>query len=156
MEMKIIHFDVGSNMAFAHNGMGDDAIIVDSKEFKGNRQERAAATLRWLLKRFKEMKQQGIEFDAVHYERPFARGQAATRSLWGVAGVLEAAAVINGWPTLDSTPLEIKKFATGNAKASKEEMTTEARSRGYRGSNEHEADAYLGLQYAIKYITKEK
>lgn len=153
--MKIIHFDIGANMAFAHNGMGDDAIIVDSKAFTGNRQERAAATLRWLLKRFKEMKAAGIEFDAVHYERPFARGQAATRSLWGVAGILEAAATINGWPTLDSTPVEIKKFAT-HAKASKDEMMVVATARGYRGSNEHEADAYLGLQYALKYITKEK
>lgn len=154
--MKIIHFDIGANMAFAHNGMGDDVIIVDSKVFTGNRQERAAATLRWLLKRFKEMKAEGIEFDAVHYERPFARGQAATRSLWGVAGVLEAAAVVNGWATLDSTPVEIKKHATGNAKASKEDMIAAARKAGYRGTNEHEADAYLGLRYAIQYITKEK
>lgn len=153
--MKIIHFDIGSNMAFAHNGMGDDAIIVDSKTFTGNRQERAAATLRWLLKRFKEMKAAGIEFDVVHYERPFARGQAATRSLWGVAGVLEAASVINGWATLDSTPMEIKKF-TGNARASKEDMIRHAKLLGYLGSNEHEADAYVGLQYALKYVTKEK
>lgn len=154
--MKLIHFDIGSNMALAHNGMGDDAIIVESKTFAGNRQERAAATLRWLLKRFKEMKAEGVEFDAVHYERPFARGQAATRSLWGVAGVLEAAAAISGWPTLDSTPVEIKKFATGNAKASKEDMISAARKVGYRGHNEHEADAYLGLRYAIQYVTKEK
>lgn len=153
--MKIIHFDIGSNMAFAHNGMGNDCIISDSREFKGNRQERAAATLRWLLKRFKEMKAEGIEFDVVHYERPFARGQAATRSLWGVAGILEAAAIIQGWPTLDSTPVEIKKFA-GNAKASKDEMIAFARKIGYKGTNEHEADAYLGLQYALKYVTKEK
>lgn len=153
--MKIIHFDIGANMAFAHNGMGDDAIIVDSKTFTGNRQERAAATLRWLLKRFKEMKAAGIEFDAVHYERPFARGQAATRSLWGVAGILEAAAVVQGWATLDSTPVEIKVHATGNSKASKEDMIAAARKAGYRGSNEHEADAYLGLKYALTYTTKE-
>lgn len=153
--MKIIHFDIGSYMALAHNGMGDDAIIVESKEFKGNRQERAAATLRWLLKRFKEMKAEGVEFDVVHYERPFARGQAATRSLWGVAGVLEAAATINGWATLDSTPVEIKKFA-GNAKASKDQMSVFAQAQGYRGTNEHEADAFLGLKYAINYVTKEK
>ncbi len=154
--MKIIHFDIGSNMAFAHNGMGDDAIIVDSKVFAGNRQERAAATLRWLLKRFKEIKAEGIEFDVVHYERPFARGQAPTRSLWGLAGILEAAATINGWPTLDSTPSEIKKFATNNAKADKREMTFAAQHMGYRGTNEHEADAFLGLKYALKYVTKEK
>jgi Holliday junction resolvasome RuvABC endonuclease subunit len=154
--VKIIHFDVGSNMALAHNGMGDDAIIVEHKEFTGNRQERAAATLRWLLKRFKQMKAEGIEFDAVHYERPFARGQAATRSLWGVAGVLEAASVVSGWATLDSTPLEIKKFGTGNAKASKEDMIAGAQKLGYKGTNEHEADAYIGLKYALKYVTKER
>lgn len=154
-DVKIIHFDLGSNMALAHNGMGDDALIVESRTFLGNRQERARDTLRWLLKRFKEMKQEGIEFDVVHYERPFARGQAATRSLWGVAGLLEAAATINGWPTLDSTPLDIKKFA-GNAKASKEDMIAFARKRGYTGKNEHEADAYLGLLYALANTTKEK
>lgn len=153
--MKIIHFDLGSNMAFAHNGCGD-VVIWEHREFKGSRQERAAATLRWLLRRFKEMKKAGIEFDVVHYERPFARGQAATRSLWGIAGILEAAAIVNGWPTLDSTPLEIKKFATGKAKAEKSDMIAAARKIGYRGDNEHEADAYLGLKYAEKYVTKEK
>lgn len=153
--MKIIHFDIGSHMALAHNGMGDDVIVVEHKEFKGNRQERAAATLRWLLKRFKEMKAEGIEFDVVHYERPFARGQAPTRCLWGLAGVLEAAATINGWPTLDSTPVEIKKFA-GKAKASKEDMIDFARKLGYHSANEHEADAYLGLKYALNYVRKEQ
>lgn len=152
--MKIIHFDIGSNMAFAHNGC-DGVVVWESKEFKGTRQERAAATLRWLLKRFKEMKAAGIEFDVVHYERPFARGQHATRSLWGVAGLLEAAAVVNGWPTLDSTPIEIKKFA-GNPKADKSYMIRAAKERGYSGNNEHEADAYLGLKYAETVIKKEK
>ncbi len=151
MALKLIHFDLGSNMAFAHNCCGD-VVIVDHFTAKGTRQERAYATLCWLENRFNSMDATKLLPDAVHYERPFARGQHATRSLWGVAGLLEATAKRYGLDTFDSTPKEIKKFA-GNYKASKDDMIAAAQALGYKGFNEHEADAFIGLKYAEKYIT---
>lgn len=148
--LKLIHFDLGANMAYAHNCMGD-VVIADHFTAKGTRQERAAQTLSWLQLRFQQMKVVGLLPEAVHYERPFARGMHATRSLWGVAGLVEAVAKQYGLDTFDTTPKEIKKFVA-HYKASKEEMIVAARLLGYMGNNEHEADSYCGLMYAIKHI----
>lgn len=148
--LKLIHFDLGANMAYAHNCMGD-VVIADHFTAKGTRQERAAATLKWLNLRFSDLVKARTVPDAVHYERPFARGMHATRSLWGVAGLVEAVAKQYGLDTFDTTPKEIKKFVA-HYKASKEEMIVAARLLGYMGNNEHEADAWCGLKYAEKYI----
>lgn len=149
--MKIIHFDIGSNMAFAHNGC-DGVLVTEHRVFKGPRQHRAADTLKWLMRRFKEMKAAGIEFDAVTYERPFARGKDATRSLWGIAGVLEAAATVNGWAIVDAENTQIKKFATGISNPGKEGLLEAAIRFGYEGDNEHEADAVCGLMFALEEV----
>lgn len=166
--MKIIHFDLGTNMGLAHNGCGD-VVITDHFEATGPRVERAAQILRWLVRRKQEFKQAGIAFDVVHYERPFSRGFDATRSGWGIAGLIEGvfgdAAVV-----LDSTPQSIKSFALGSKKIARKKMTSRerhaaaaaeklalidaAQALGYTGSNEHEADAFLGLKYAEKHSVK--
>lgn len=174
--MNIIHFDLGSNMALAHNGCGD-VVITDSFVATGPRTDRQAQILRWLVKRKGEFAKAGIKFDVCHYERPFARGFDATRSGWGIAGLIEgvfgADSVI-----LDSTPQQIKTFAIGApkrvieyeivkgkkkrkkmargdrdaaAKAEKLAMIEAAQALGYNGDNEHEADAFLGLKYAEKH-----
>lgn len=172
--MKIIHFDIGSNMAFAHNGCGD-VIVTESFTATGPRQLRAAQTLRWLARRAKEMKDAGIVFDLCHYERPFSRGFDATRCGWGLAGLVEA--VFGGHTVvLDSTPQSIKSFAlakigrkptrtrekmksgdrTAAAAQEKLYMIEAAQFMGYEGENEHEADAYCGLKYAEQYADAPK
>lgn len=140
--MKIVAFDLGSNMALAHN-LDVDFPRTIHQEFKGHRVTRAAATVQWLKDRdwlFKHA-------DLVIYERPFARGQDATRSLWGIAGLIEAVA---GTHTVvkDVTPTEIKKWVTGAGGGGKPDMLYWATLYGYDGSNEHEADAYGLLKYA--------
>ena len=94
-------------------------------------------------------------YDLVIYERPFARGQAATRLLWGMAGILEAAAYNAGAAVLCTTPAEIKKWSTGSGRASKEEMLVAARAMGYKGDNEHEADAFCLWNFAQATVTME-
>lgn len=167
--MKIIHFDIGSNMAFAHNGCGD-VIVTEHFVATGARQERAAQTLRWLARRAKEMKEAGVVFNLCHYERPFSRGFDATRCGWGLAGMIEA--VFGGnCVVLDSTPQSIKSFALDKigrvpsrsktkmkacdreaaARQEKLWMIEAAQVMGYEGENEHEADSYCGLKYAEYY-----
>lgn len=143
--MKIIALDLGSHMALAHNGM--DVPIVDSRLFAGHRSHRVYEIMFWLRKRFDEI-DMVCKIDLVVFERPFSRGMDATRSGWGIAGVIEALATERGWPVTDTDPQTIKKFASGNSKASKEEMIEAARVLGYTGFNEHEADAYCLLKYA--------
>jgi hypothetical protein len=178
-QVNIIHFDLGSNMALAHNGCGD-VVITDHFVATGPRSERAAQILRWLVKRKRDFKEAGIVFSVAHYERPFARGFDATRSGWGIAGLIEG---VFGGDTviLDSTPQAIKSFAIGKPKrevkyeivkgkkkrikatsaerhaaaaAEKLLMIDAAQALGYMGNNEHEADAFLGLKYAEKHTAK--
>ena len=86
--------------------------------------------------------------EVVVFERPFARGQAATRALWGYAGILDALAINHNLIVTDFTPAEIKKWSTGNGRASKDEMLVAAWRLGYEGDNEHEADAFLLLKFS--------
>jgi hypothetical protein len=141
-------------MAMAHNGCG--CLMVEHREFKGPRAHRAGATLEWLTRRFHEIKDAGIEFDAVVFERPFARGMDATRCLWGLAGLVEAVASSAPfwWPVMDVTPAEIKNFATSEGGAGKGDMLAAAIAFGYCGDNEHEADAVCLLRYAEKYVAR--
>lgn len=89
--------------------------------------------------------------DAVIYERPFCRGLAATRSLWGMAGVVESV-LGSVAPIVDALPSEIKKFATGKGGAKKDEMLDAAAELGYIALTEHAADAYLAAYYGINHI----
>lgn len=149
--MKIATFDLGSHLACAHNINGEP--VVASKEFKGDRVTRAANTLA-ALQAMREQFEAAGGVDAVVYERPFARGQAATRALWGIAGLIEAV-FGDHCAVLDWTPSEIKLWAIDNAKATKEDMVLAASLTGYTGDNEHEADAWCLLRMAEATLTKE-
>lgn len=151
--MKIAAFDLGTSIAVAHNAFGTHDIRVNHFTAKGNRVERAVQTLAWLQEVRRGFDAMG-GLDAVVYERPFARGQNATRSLWGLAGLVEA--VFGDLSALlDWTPAEIKKFTAGDAKADKDTMILFAAMDGYAGDNEHEADAWCMLRMAEKTLTKE-
>lgn len=144
--MRIVAFDLGSNMAVAHN-LYDDGERVAHAEFKGKRVQRAAQTWLWLHEVFEGVAAAG-GCDVVVYERPFVRGQDATRSLWGIAGLIEARAGVDGYPVVDYTPSQIKEWAAGHGNANKDAMIMAAYIRGYSGENEHEADAWCLMRYA--------
>lgn len=144
MTHRILAFDLGSNMAYAKN-FGQT--VSAHREFKGGRRVALPGIYGWLMPMVR------WDPDVVVYERPFARGEAATRMLWGIAGLIEAvfgdvAAVV------DYTPAEIKKFSTGSGKADKDKMTFAAQLLGYEGDNEHEADAFCLLKFSEATIKK--
>ena len=143
--MKLIAFDLGAHFAMAHN-VFKSGWRWQSWHYEGDRQFRLAEILEQTEILFRALRGQGLE--AVFYERPFARGMAATRSGWGIAGVIEAVAMRYGLVALDMPPATIKKFATGKGRASKQEMIEAARRFGYTGSDEHEADTVCALKYA--------
>lgn len=139
---KVVAFDLGATFAWATNMHRRKRWqVVKLEGIRAHRLAAFAAFLRenggWLAKA-----------DAVVYETPFARGRDATRSLWGMAGVLEAGATELGLPVVDVAVPTIKKFAAGSGHAPKDAMVAAARRLGYRGSNEHEADAWCLLKYA--------
>lgn len=152
--MKIAAFDLGSTWAFAtEHGAGH----CDLNPGRGK--PKLARKRPEILGRFEhELTLLGATlpgFDLIVHSQPFARGQAATRLLWGMAGILEAAAHNAGCAVLDATDSQIKKWATGSGKADKDMMLVAARELGYTGDNEHEADAWCLLRYAEETFTKE-
>jgi Holliday junction resolvasome RuvABC endonuclease subunit len=147
--MKIIAFDLGATFAWAHNSDKASGVDYFHTTLEGIREHRLAAFRLLLTDLFQRKK-----FDVVIYERPFARGQHATRSLWGMAGVLEECSTCWNMAVLDMPPSTIKKFATGSGKASKQDMIAAARRFGYTGDNEHEADAICLLKYAEANVEK--
>lgn len=140
--MKIVAFDLGATFAWATNiyrGRRCGVITLP-----GIRAHRLGAFAGWLRDDNAWLRQA----DVIVYETPFARGRDATRSLWGMAGVLEAGATELGLPVVDVAVPTIKKFATGSGRGPKVDMIAAARRMGYRGRDEHEADAYCLLKYA--------
>lgn len=167
MAHRILALDLGSFSALAYPVPGGPPYVTSCK-FNAGR-ETTAATLgrvkmerpeiiacfwNWLGTHLRSAKGGGMPFDTIIYERPFARGQAATRMLWGMAGVVEALAHANGAAVLDATPGEIKKWSTGQGSAEKTTMIDAAGFMGYRGDNEHEADAWCLLRFAEATLTQ--
>lgn len=146
--MKLIALDLGSHMALAHNG-DDEVTITDYRHFEGIRAHRVGRTLIWLDQRVGEILGFYPTVQAIIYERPFARGMDATRSLWGLAGIVEAIAFRHGLAVLDMTPADVKKFAANSSQAQKNLMLDAANRMGYKGNNEHEADAFCLLKAAL-------
>lgn len=148
--MKIVSFDLGAEFGVAHNIF--DHVHAEHWSLTGARQPRLGGLLHKLDCLFNTLRQNekrlSVRLSAVFYERPFARGAHATRSLWGMAGLIEAVSAHFQLPAFDMPPLSIKKFAAGNHRASKEDMIAAAKRFGYTGNNEHEADAICGLKYA--------
>lgn len=141
--MRIIAFDLGRNMAWAYRLQNGD-VMPGHIHLDGERAHR----LGQLMQILPGILGQG-KFDLIAYETPFVRGRDATRALWGTAGVIEACATNAHCAVLDVAVPTIKKHATGNGRAPKDDMISAARALyEYRGDNEHEADAVCLLGYA--------
>ena len=101
MDKKLIAFDLGSTWAFASNLHGEHPQSYSHTVVGARPEKLSQFTNRLAIARLRQ-------YDAVIFERPFARGQAATRMLWGMAAILEAAAHNEGAAVIDITPAEIK------------------------------------------------
>ena len=97
----------------------------------------------------------------IMYERPFTRGLAATRMLWGLAGIVGAVGTSWGLPVVEVLPTTIKKHATGSGDASKEAMMAAVIDEFfYEPASDHEADAIWAAHYAahkaVRYVSTGK
>lgn len=143
--LLVAAFDLGATFGWATNlaslklGRGWGSVTLP-----GIRAHRLGAFASWLRENEAWLR----ELDVVVYETPFTRGRDATRSLWGMAGVLEAGATELNLAVVDVAVPTIKKFAAGHGRAPKCGMIDAARRLGYRGGDEHQADAYCLLKYA--------
>jgi len=154
--MKILALDLGSTTGWAMIKEGK-VFQYGERTFKGDRAIRFEAMRKWL----KSMTAHDHP-ELIIFERPFCRGMHATRSLWGMAAVAEGVAVWRGIPSLDIVPCTLKKWATGNGRASKALMIEAASDMLYPGAvafdlglrdlGEHEADAIILGLYAHEHV----
>ncbi len=140
--MKIIAFDLGKHFAWAWR-YANGSVAVGHFELDGIRSHRLGQFAKLLPPIFGPH-----HFKVAVYETPFARGRDATRVLWGMAGIIEACATNANVAVLDVATPTIKKFTAGHGRAPKAWMINAAYKYGYRGKNEHEADAVCLLAYA--------
>ncbi len=149
--MKILALDLGSTIGWAT--VEDGKVLTWGEQtFPGDRAHRLHAFREWLLEALAWCP------DTVIYERPFSRGLHATRSLWGMAGIVEEA-VVDRAACLDIVPSTLKKWATGSGRANKEQMIIAAvrlvhppQSGPWAEMREHEADAIILGLYAAENI----
>ncbi len=152
--MRVLAFDIGATYGWAIGYSTAPEKIDDYRQdfASGERPER--------FRRFGVAVDRLMERrrpDLVVYERPFARGDAATRSLWGQAAIIEMSANRWGAAVFDAAPpVTIKKWFTGNHQASKDAMMAEARKRLGLAPDaplgEHEADAVAVCLYTLAHL----
>lgn len=140
-DLRILALDLGQHLGAADWPQKNCWTV----ELEGSRTERLSQLMDWL-----EMWVEG--YDVVAYERPFARGSAATRSLWGMAGVVEAVATRHGRMTADFAVTAIKRHATGYGSADKSVMIQAMDKLGWGPQDEHQADAAAVCQLAVDKI----
>lgn len=145
--MNIVYLDLGTHVAAAWND--GTKYHVAKWVLEGAR----ATKLMWFARWFRKWLDAHPDYD-VAFERPFCRGQAATRFLWGMAAHIESIAEAAGRACVDANLMTVKKFITGSGKAEKEDMIAAVRDFGYTGNDEHEADALAGLLYVEATIVR--
>ena len=88
--------------------------------------------------------------DMVAYERPHARGRAATEVSHGLLAILQKVCAANGVEYADCPSTTLKKFATGKGNAGKPEMVAKfVELTGRNPITDDEADAYLLHMWAM-------
>lgn len=66
---------------------------------------------------------------------------ASKRIFYYQRGVIKMLCELSNIPLIEYAPISIKKSFTGKTKATKEQMIKEAKKRGFKVKNDHEADA---------------
>ena len=141
--IKILALDLATKTGWARNyGPEPRSGVV---KFKGkSRGARFVELLDW-LRQFNKVIYMA---DLIVFETPHMRGGPATRSCVGFSSMVEYFAALNGLQVDEYCPDAIKRFATGTAKASKEQMIEAARKLGYNPKDDNEADAIHLLRLA--------
>ncbi len=142
MDRTILAIDLGAKTGWCILfSYGKDRVVGGTEEFPGDRHERLRAFHVWLHKMVRD-----YDPSVVAYERPFARGLAATRSLWGMSGITEAVAGDSA-AVLDVNTQTLKAWAraeTGIGPASDKKAATTAvatQRLGHAPVDDNHADA---------------
>jgi Holliday junction resolvasome RuvABC endonuclease subunit len=140
MTGAVLALDLGSNVGWAVR-RADGVVLHGAKSFpqRGPKERpgrRHFEFKRWLT----EMKSQYEGIDTVFYEKiDFAQGNQTIILMQ--TGILLWWCEHHGFDYRGFSPGTIKKAATGNGRATKEEMIEALKERGYSPCSDHTADA---------------
>ena len=148
---KIIALDMATQTGYAANTApwisGSVCFPVKRGESPGMRFIRFRA---WLYETLEVMLG---EIDLICYEQAHHRGGAATAVCVGMVAILQAFAAEHDIELMTVHTATLKKYATGNGRASKEDMIQAARERFDREiMDDNEADALFILAWAINQV----
>jgi len=151
LDRKILALDLGTKCGFASNvcvnGIASGTRIFDG-EISG---WRYLAFKRWL-----DVELERLKIEHIVYEETFSMGAYAARILHGFLATLQYVHAEH-YPTdfrftmQKVHPGTLKKFATGNGHAKKEQMIEAYyKHSGYRPADDNECDALFLLEYQIQ------
>ena len=153
--MKILSLDLATKTGWAHNV--DDPFMSNSgtSEFPVKRGE--SPGIRFLRCRawLNSMSEDLMGIDVIVYEQAHHRGGAATAVCVGLATEVQAFAAEQGIELMTVHTSKLKKFATGNGRASKEDMIKAAKRLGWAPADDNEADAIMLLYFAVTELGEE-
>ena len=145
--MKILTLDMATKTGWASNVHGQRSGVIEFAlkrgESPGMRFLRCRA---WLNDIWKLLDGQ---VEVIVYEQAHHRGGAATSVCVGLVTEVQAFAAEHGIELMPVHTATLKKFATGNGRASKADMIQAARERGWNVQDDNEADAVLLLEHAL-------
>lgn len=144
----ILALDISLKTGFAY-GAGADSIRFGTRDFTGVSPDNAVRGRRfnrWLCELMTEIQPHDVYIEKGFYKN----GLPTTALLWGLNWEANRVAEIRNIPRAEIIPASIKKFITGNGRATKEQVMEAVRARGYGIGNDHEGDAVALLLYAME------
>ena len=166
-ERKILALDLGTKTGWATNTRTivdikikptGDIALNDSRYLSGTRIFDGEIS-GWRYRAFKgwlDVQIERLKIQHIVYEETFSKGAYAARILHGFLAVLQYV-YAEHYPTEQRFTMQkvhpgtLKKFATGNGHAKKEQMIKACHVKfGYTPADDNEADALLLLQYQIQ------
>ncbi len=145
--MIILSLDLATKTGWACNIHGKRSGVVEFQlkrgESPGMRFLRCRAWLNEMLQLC------GGKIDVIVYEQAHHRGGAATACCVGLVTEVLAFAAENNIEVMSVHSGSLKKWATGNGRASKADMIKAAQKRGWDPEDDNQADATLLLEYTV-------
>jgi len=137
----ILALDLATKTGWCTDGAsGVQTFDVKRGESPGMRFLRCRA---WLS----EMKNLLPGLEVIYYEQAHHRGGYATEVGVGLVTEVKAFAAQHDIEVSPIHTATLKKWATGNGRASKDDMIAEAEKRGYKPTDDNEADAMLLYEF---------
>lgn len=145
--MNILSLDMATQTGWATNTHGKRSGVIEFALKRGESPGMRFLRCRVWLNEMWRLLDGHVEL--IVYEQAHHRGGAATAVCVGLVTEVLAFAAEHNIETMPVHATSLKKWATGNGRASKADMVQAAKARGWSPADDNEADAALLLEYTL-------